>query len=116
MHSAKAMVKGEWKLFFEAVMMEIRNGNFAEAEKQVKQSLQIHFATGRLWATYIQLRHATALKMEDMHTAKLAFVKALNEIPKSGEVWCEGARLFMSPSWPEIFDIQIAEKYLNFAV
>ncbi len=53
MHSAKQMVKAEWKLFFEAVMMEIRNGYFAEAERMVKHSLEIHFATGRLWATLI---------------------------------------------------------------
>ena len=49
------MVPNEWKIFFEAIMVEIRNGQFAEAEAMVKQSLRVHCATGRLWATLIQL-------------------------------------------------------------
>jgi hypothetical protein len=32
MVSAKKMVPTEWKIFFEAVMLEIRNGFFSEAE------------------------------------------------------------------------------------
>lgn len=32
MNSAKRMVKGEWKIWFEAVMLEMRNGCFKEAE------------------------------------------------------------------------------------
>jgi hypothetical protein len=53
MSSAKRLVKQEWKLYFEAVMLEMRNGYFSDAEEMVKQSLKIHFATGRLWATLI---------------------------------------------------------------
>jgi ubiquinone biosynthesis protein Coq4 len=53
MKSAKKLVKQEWKVFFEAVMLELRNGCFTEAEHMVKQSLKVHFATGRLWATLI---------------------------------------------------------------
>jgi hypothetical protein len=36
MNSAKRLVKSEWKLFFEAVMLEMRNGYFTEAEELVK--------------------------------------------------------------------------------
>ena len=36
MISAKKMVPTEWKIFFEAVMSEIRNGYFTEAEVMVK--------------------------------------------------------------------------------
>lgn len=53
MNSAKKIVRSEWKLFFEAVMLEMRNGYFQEAEALVKSSLKVHFATGRLWATLI---------------------------------------------------------------
>jgi hypothetical protein len=53
MNSTKRLVKTEWKVFFEAVMMELRNGYFHEAEEAVKASLKIHNATGRLWATLI---------------------------------------------------------------
>lgn len=35
MNSAKKLVKQEWKLFFEAVMLEMRNGYFIEAEELV---------------------------------------------------------------------------------
>jgi hypothetical protein len=60
MNSTKRLVKGEWKIFFEAVMLELRNGFFGEAEKMVKDSIKVHTATGRLWATLIQLQHARA--------------------------------------------------------
>lgn len=40
MASAKKLVKSEWKVFFEAVMIEMRNGSFEEAEKMVKSSLK----------------------------------------------------------------------------
>jgi hypothetical protein len=53
MSSAKKLVKGEWKLWFEAVMLEMRNGFFKEAEDMVISSIKVHNATGRLWATLI---------------------------------------------------------------
>ena len=41
----------------------------------------------------------------------------MQEIPKSGEVWCEGARLSMADSKVNgNFDYDKAEKYLNFAI
>jgi len=55
MSSAKRLVRGEWKIWFEAVMLEVRNGYFNEAEDMVINSLKVHNATGRLWATLIQL-------------------------------------------------------------
>jgi hypothetical protein len=55
MTQTKKLVKSEWKVYFEAVMLELRNGYFSEAEEMVKSSLQVHNATGRLWATLIQL-------------------------------------------------------------
>lgn len=53
MNQTKKLVKSEWKVFFEAVMLEMRNGFFTEAEQMVKYSLKVHNATGRLWATLI---------------------------------------------------------------
>ena len=50
---ARASICTDWKVFFESVLTEIRNGCFEEAEELVKESLKIHFATGRLWATLI---------------------------------------------------------------
>ena len=60
MDQAKRMSKGEWKTQFEAVMLEVRAGAFRKAEDMVQESLEIYFATGRLWATLIQMRHARA--------------------------------------------------------
>lgn len=64
MQQTKRLVKSEWKVYFEAVMLEVRNGYFTEAEDMVKSSLQIHNATGRLWATLIQLQHARSNSAE----------------------------------------------------
>lgn len=53
MNQTKKLVKQEWKVYFEAVMLEVRNGQFQLAEEIVVASLKIHNATGRLWATLI---------------------------------------------------------------
>lgn len=42
-------------------------------------------------------------------------MQAIWEIPKSGEVWCEGARLLMSPRSTK-FDLLNAKKFLDFAI
>jgi len=39
MHHTKRLAKSEWKTHFEAVLLEIRCGNFDEAEKLVLNSL-----------------------------------------------------------------------------
>ena len=43
------------------------------------------------------------------------FFVALKEVPKSGEVWCEGARLFLNPH-SECFSLDIARQFLEFAI
>jgi hypothetical protein len=77
MNSAKKLVKTEWKIFFEAVMLEVRSGSFIEAEAMVKSSLKIHYATGRLWATLIQLRHAKSKTVSDFEGTYQTFIKSL---------------------------------------
>ena len=41
--------------------------------------------------------------------------QALEEVPKSGEVWCEGARLHLNPL-SRTFDLLIAQRNLDFAI
>jgi len=65
MDQAKKLSKGEWKTHFEAVMFEMRTGSFRQAEETVKESLETFFATGRLWATLIQLQHTRAKTAQD---------------------------------------------------
>ena len=43
-------------------------------------------------------------------------LRALREVPKSGEVWCEGARCRMNPLSPAAFDLGGTQKYLSFAI
>ena len=40
---------------------------------------------------------------------------SLHHVAKCGEVWCEGARIFMNPS-SSYFDLLNASKCLNYAV
>lgn len=112
---ARKTMETDWKIFFESVLAEIRNGRFDQAENQVKFSLRTHFLTGRLWATLIQLKHARIENAQDSKKAYSIFLQANRKIPKSGEVWCEGARLLSSPLSHK-FDLNEAEKYLNFAI
>ena len=55
-------------------MLEMRNGFFDEAEKKVLQSLEIHSAKGRLWATLIQLLHAKASSKGDFDEVYKTFI------------------------------------------
>jgi hypothetical protein len=43
------------------------------------------------------------------------FRQALQEVPKSGEVWCEGARINMNPLGRR-FDLNTARRFLDFAI
>jgi len=63
------------------------------------------------------LQHQRANTEEDFREVYQTFKLAVNEISKSGEVWCEGARLCLTahPANP-FFDLQLALKYLDFAV
>jgi tetratricopeptide (TPR) repeat protein len=44
------------------------------------------------------------------------FSRAVLHVPKSGEVWCEGARCVMNPMNISTFDLSLAQKYLAFAI
>ena len=46
----------------------------------------------------------------------LVLLRALREVPKSGEVWCEGARTLLNPLQTHSFDLGRAQKYLGFAI
>jgi len=42
--------------------------------------------------------------------------RALGAVPKSGEVWCEGARVHLNPFLIHSFDLSKAQRYLDFAI
>ena len=102
---ARKEAKHEWKIFLESVLLELRSNNLSNAMKQAEDALKIHAGTGRLWSLLIQMNQQD--ESEQMRLFKLA----LQEVPKSGEVWCEGARIFLINR-----DYVKAEKFLEFAI
>mmetsp|Transcript_16920 Transcript_16920/g.39077 ORF Transcript_16920/g.39077 Transcript_16920/m.39077 type:complete len:1708 (+) Transcript_16920:176-5299(+) len=100
----------DWKVWLESVMLAIRNGDYSKAISLSQKALQQHSGTGRLWASLIQLRHLA--DVEEAQFKSLAL--ALNAVPKSGEVWCEGARIHLNP-FSRTFDLQRASRHLFFA-
>ena len=88
----------------------MRAGNIQNAIDEAWQALKIHRGTGRLWAVLIQLMsiHGESAQLR-------VFKAAQEEVPKSGEVWCEGARIFMHP-FSRRFDLSIARRFLDWAV
>ena len=97
----------DWKVWLESVMLAIRNGNYTKAIALSQKALQQHSGTGRLWASLIQLRHLADFEEAQFESLALA----LNAVPKSGEVWCEGARIHLNP-FSRTFDLQRANRHL----
>lgn len=56
--------------------------------------------------------------MSQLRRIRLLLMKlAVDEVPKSGEVWCEAARCVMNPlSFLNEFDLALAFRYLSYAV
>jgi len=100
----------DWKVWLESVLLEIRNGDQMRALELADLGLKQHSGTGRLWASLVQLRHYDEGERAQFDTLKLA----LNAVPKSGEVWCEGARIHLNP-FSRTFDPNAARRHLLFA-
>jgi len=103
----------DWKVYLEHILMEARQGFLEVAKEVTLNALELHPATGRLWSALISLEHSGGDSIAD--AAMAAFRRAVREVPKSGEVWCEGARIFMNPMVPH-FNLGRAYKCLEFAV
>jgi tetratricopeptide (TPR) repeat protein len=100
----------DWKVWLESVLLEIRGGRFLRAMEICDCSLEIHQGTGRLWATLVQLRQFYGRD----EAQQVALRRALNAVPKSGEVWCEGGRIHLNP-FSDTFDLDRARRHLYFA-
>ncbi len=107
-------MRSEWKAYLEYIHMLIRNHQYEQALEVAKESLYYHNLAGRLWASMIQLQHIMGSSNSGTDAFK-SFMIAVNEVPKSGEVWCEGARVCLNPL-SERFNLEKAKKYLNFAI
>ena len=86
-----------------------------------RESLAYHVSAGRLWSSLIQLTHQYRFHVDvrcRLYGSSLAlgvFLCALQYVSKSGEVWCEGARIFMNPMSRHFHPLN-AQRCLNFAV
>jgi len=107
-------MRAEWKAYLEYIHMLIRNHQYEQALTVASESLYYHNLAGRLWASMIQLKHITGKDSPGTDAYK-SFMIAVNEVPKSGEVWCEGARVCLNPL-SDRFNIEKAKRFLNFAI
>lgn len=107
LRKARKETKHEWRVFLESVLLEIRANNIAQAIVQAEEALRIHTGTGRLWAVLIHLHW---LRRDEPAQLRV-FKEALQEVPKSGEVWCEGARIALRRGNPVD-----ARRFLQFAI
>ena len=106
--------KQDWKIYLERINLEMRAGEFKSALSIVKEAVSKYFSTGRLWASLIQILHTdTSSISQGIHFK--AFLLAVQEVPKSGEVWCEGARIRLNP-FSQFYNLSKAEEYLNYAI
>jgi len=112
LRKAKRITSHEWKVFLEAVLLEIRSNEFYKARDEVDAALKLHSTTGRLWAVKIQLTHILNVAEGKGTEEQISvFIEALQNVPKSGEVWCEGARIAIYSK-----EFSKARRYLDFAV
>lgn len=115
--------KHDWKLRLEAVQLLQRSGDWPGALASARAALARHPAVGRLWAVYAQLVRSVAatgsgpLAEEDRAAVShAAVVAALRAVPRSGEVWCEAARLWLDPTLPAVFSPRLARRCLALAM
>ena len=142
---ARHEIKNEWKLYLEAVLVEARAGNIIGAIYLADKALSMDSGSGRLWALLVQLVHKCEWKNKLLENKKIYFknqetddildcpdiippldykipskytilCRALCVVPKSGEVWCEGARTLLNPLSTKYFDLGKAQKYLSFSI
>lgn len=99
----------EWRVFLELALFHVRRSDIPSAVSVLNQGLQQHPGSGRLWAFRVQLEAFVSLSSQvDM------LVEAIKAVPKSGEVWCEAARIALNPL-SEFFNLEAAQQYLEFA-
>jgi len=106
---ARHDASSDWKIWLESVNVEIRCKMYNRAARIACEALKIHTGTGRLWAALVQLRHR-----EGEEAQLRALRQSLRAVPKSGEVWGEGARVHLNPFSP-MFDLERADQHLIFA-
>eukprot|EP00755_Sulcionema_specki_P007334 Sspe_Gene.37963::Locus_18318_Transcript_1_2_Confidence_0.800_Length_4250::g.37963::m.37963 len=101
----------DWRLHAELLNVELRASEGKPINKTIiDRATTAHPSVGRIWALCLQLYGGHhKVQVEKM------LRKALQNVPKAGEVWCEGARLHMNPL-SKHFDLEKSAVYLNYAI
>src|SRR5688500_13928839 len=92
----------------------MRCGDFDAAITEARAVLNIQASTGSPWSILRQLEDFRLYeRISNGHTAHImrVFNQALKDVPKSGEVWCEGARLAL-----QLGKFEQARKFLDFSL
>lgn len=100
----------DWKAPVEQVFLEVRAGRTDRARALVRAAIARFPGTGRLWALRVALAQEQGFEEQSR-----MFQLAVGETPKSGEVWCEGAKIALNPTFPS-FSLKTAAEFLRFAV
>ena len=101
----------EWKLVLERINQLLRENRTLEAYHLNAKYLERDVHAGRLWSSFIQFTH----QLYGPSLALQIFYLALKYVSRSGEVWCEGARVFLNPI-SRHFNPHNAQRCLMFAI
>jgi tetratricopeptide (TPR) repeat protein len=99
----------EWRAFLELAQFYVHRNDVRKAIEVLTTALQKHSGSGRLWAFRVQLEAFVGVEAQINELRR-----AIQAVPKSGEVWCEAARIALNPL-TEYFSLASAKKYLEFA-
>jgi hypothetical protein len=99
----------EWRVFLEFAQFFVHQRNVEQAIAVLDDGLKKHPGSGRLWAVRVQLEAFRGIEGQTV-----ILKKAVEAVPKSGEVWCEAARIALNPL-SRFFNLAAAKRYLEFA-
>lgn len=101
----------EWRIWHASITNESLMGNEAKALEIACQAIDLLPKVGRLWSILLRL---LKISQSDADFQFRVLQRALLNVPRSGEVCCEAACLFLDPLTP-LFDLNRAAKYLRIA-
>jgi la-related protein 1 len=104
-----AEYSAEWRVYIELAQHFLHRNDVEQAIQALNDGLRKHPGSGRLWAFRVQLEAFVGLEEQTV-----TLRKAIEAVPKSGEVWCEAARIALNPL-SRFFNLAAAKRYLEFA-
>lgn len=128
LRSGRIELQNDWRTCLESILLEARSGQIDAAIDLCKHAVSIHSGTGRIWSLFIQLYHGwkdsksttnhpwNSAEQKEISAKEMIIRRAIAEVPKSGEVWCEQGRCRLNPLLLEEFDLGLAQQSFAFAI